>query len=476
MFSLIIYSFLILNCVFTQIIIPFTTIKENITPSYYDSSFMSSYFPSKIITSIKIGTPYQSINILIKTLRVHTLINSVQMGTYKITRFNESNSSSYIPLSDKAYNYGQPDFTFGIKSLEKINFGKNLFFENYSFILGTEDYNNHRETGVLGLQMGDSDWRVKDVNFIKQLKERNLIHNYTYFISYDDTNIDNNIINERNTGNLIIGIFPHQYDSNKYNKNNFKEFYAEIVGGSMGLKIKEAHYGKVLIHNDFKAQLAIEDNLIRGTKIFKDILYENFFKKKIDANLCMQSKFDYLDDKDLIFYYCKNSINLSEFNNIILKVDNFGINEDSNKENSNSTYLIIELNYKDLFIEFDNKYFFLMYFPERNYETDYFKLNKIIFQKYLINFNLETKKIGFYINNKINNDTTEEKNDTKKINDETEKKDGKLLPWILVGALILLVLALIGFIIYINPCKKRTKRANELMDDNYTYDEGINQN
>ena len=469
MFSLIIFIFLILNSAFTQIIIPFKTIKENITPSFYDSSFMYNSFPSKIITTIKIGTPSQQLDLLIKTLRVYTSINSVQMGTYKITRFNESKSSTYIPLTDKAYNYGQPDFTFSIKSKEIIKFEKNLTLENYTFILGTEDYNNRQEIGVLGLQMGDSDWRVKDVNFIKQLKERNLIQNYTFFISYDD--IGKDTINERTTGNLFIGVFPHEHDPKKYNKKNFKEFYAEIVGGTMGLKIKEAHYGKMLIDNDFKAQLAIEDNLIRGTKIFMDILKEKFFQKKIDAKLCTESKFDYLDDKDLIFYYCKKSINLSEFENIILTVDNFGINEE-NKENNNNTHLILDLNYKDLFTEFDNKYFFLMYFPKRNYETDYFKFSKIIFQKYLLNFNLETKKIGFYLNEAI----VEDKNDTNSINDEPGKKDGKLLPWILVGILIFLVLALIGFIIYINPCKKRTKRANELMDDNYSYDEGINQN
>ena len=55
-----------------------------------------------------------------------------------------------------------------------------------------------------------------------------------------------------------------------------------------------------------------------------------------------------------------------------------------------------------------------------------------------------------------------------------ENKDN-IAPWILVGILVFIVMILIGFIIYINPCKKRTKRANELIDDNYTYEEGINQ-
>ena len=481
MFSIhIIIFFLKLNSIFSYIAVPFTTIKENITPSEYVSTFMYSSFRNNIVTKINIGTPSQEINLRIKTLRIYILVNSIQMGTYKITRFNESNSSTYIPLSDKSYNYGQPDFTFAVKSKDIINFGNNLKLENFSFILGTEDYDSHRESGVLGLQMADSDWRVKDMNFIKQLKERNLIKNYSFFIQYDKKDS----YNESTSGNLFIGIKPHEYDSKKYKQKNFKEFYGEIIGGSMGFRIKESYYGTNLINKDFKAQLAIEDYFIRGTKIFKDILLEKFFQKKIDAYLCYESKFSYSDNKDLHFFYCKNNINLSEFENIVFTVDNFGMNDDSDdNENNNSTHLIIELNYNDLFTEFDDKYYFLMYFPERSYETDYFKFSKIVFQKYLLNFNLDTKKIGFYLEDK-NNEEIDKKDDDD--NDETNKennndnnnkkeKEESIVPWILVGILIFLVLVLIVYIIYITFCRKRTKRANELMDDNYTYEEGINQ-
>ena len=473
--------FLNLNSIFSYIAIPFTTIKENITPSEYVSTFMYSSFRNNIITKINIGTPSQEINLRIKTLRVYILVNSIQMGTYRITRFNESNSSTYIPLSDKSYNYGQPDFTFAVKSKDIINFGNNLKLENFSFILGTEDYNSHKESGVLGLQMADSDWRVKDMNFIKQLKERNIIKNYSFFIQYDK----NDLFNESISGNLFIGILPHEYDCKKYKQKNFKEFYGEIIGGSMGFRIKESYYGTNLINKDFKALLAIEDYFIRGTKIFKDILLEKFFQKKMDAYLCSESKFSYLEDRDLHFFYCKNSINLSEFENIIFTVDNFGMNDDSdNNENNNSTNLIIELNYNDLFTEFDDKYYFLMYFPEKSYETDYFKFSKIVFQKYLLNFNLDTKKIGFYLEDKNNDESNEKENDdndsdeTNKIDNNKDKgkeKEGSIIPWILVGILIFLVLVLIGYIVFITFCRKRTKRANELIDDNYTYEEGINQ-
>ena len=454
-----------LNMIYSQIIIPFTTIKENITPSDYVSTFMYSSFNNKIITKINIGNPPQEIPLRIKTLRVPLSINSIRMGTYKTILFNESNSSSYIPLHEKPYYYGELDFTNAIKSKEEINFGNNLILKNISFLLGIEDYKGHRESGVLGLNLPDSDHRVRDVTFIKQLKERDLINNYTFFIEYEKDSC-----NESNKGNLILGMFPHEYNKDKYDIKKFKEFYAEIVGSTMGFKINQALYGNNdTIDEDFKVQLAVEDNFIRGNKIFKEFLLDNFFNKYITKRICFESKFSYLDDTNSQFFYCEKKVNLSQFQNIKLIVDNFGINENDNDSNNN-TNLIIELNYEDLFTEFDNKYYFLMYFPDNDYESTYFKLGKILFQKYLINFNLETKKIGFYYNEK------EGKEDSNNGNDgyNEENKDN-IAPWILVGILVFIVMILIGFIIYINPCKKRTKRANELIDDNYTYEEGINQ-
>ena len=464
MFINLIILFLKLNIIYSQIIIPFTTIKENITPSDWVSTFMSSSFNNKIITKIKIGTPSQEIPLRIKTLRVPLSINSVRMGTYNIIRFNESNSSSYIPLHEKPYYYGELDFTNAIKSKEVINFGNDLTLKNISFLLGIEDYNVHRESGVLGLNLPDSDHRVMDVTFIKQLKERNLIDNYTFFIEYEKDSF-----NESNKGNLILGMFPHEYNKDKYDIKKFKEFYAEIVGSTMGFKINQALYGNNdTIDEDFKVQLAVEDNFIRGNKIFKEFLLDNFFNKYITKRICFESKFSYLDETNSQFFYCEKKVNLSQFQNIKLIVDNFGINENENDSNNN-TNLIIELNYEDLFTEFDNKYYFLMYFPDNDYESTYFKLGKILFQKYLINFNLETKKIGFYYDEK-----KEEKKDGNTDGYNEENKEN-FAPWILVGILVFIVMILIGFIIYINPCKKRTKRANELIDDNYTYEEGINQ-
>ena len=48
-----------------------------------------------------------------------------------------------------------------------------------------------------------------------------------------------------------------------------------------------------------------------------------------------------------------------------------------------------------------------MYFPDNDYESTYFKLGKIFFKKYMLTFNHDSKRIGYYKND--NNEEGKEK-------------------------------------------------------------------
>ena len=390
----IIIFFIEINLFLLEIIIPFTTINENIT-SESPSTFMYFYFPNKIETLIKIGTPSQEIPLRIKTLRSPISINSVQMGVFQVKRFNESNSSSFISLSDNPRYFGENDFTSALEAKEIIFFNNNnLTLNNLTFLLGITDNCYYKEGGVLGLNIAEFDWRIKNVGFIKQLKERNLIKNYNYFINYNK-NDDN--------GNLIIDGLPHEIYPKIYNKTKYEEFYAEIVSSSFGLKAKEAYYGDILIDCEFQMQLAVEQNLIRGTQAFKSVLMENFFKEKITKKICQSSIFSYLDNENKEFFYCNKDLNLSEFKNISLSIDN--------------SELKIELNYNDLFYEYNDKYYFMIYFPSQTYSY-YFILGKVLFKKYTLTFNHDTKRIGYY---------KEDNNNNKKENENENNEENKVI-------------------------------------------------
>ena len=426
-----------LNIISTKVIIPFSTIKENFTKNYSPSIFMFHYFPNKIETQIKIGTPSQSISLRIKTFTAPISVNSVQMGTFEIIRFNESNSSSFISLDDKPMYYGQYDFKNALKSKEIICLNDDLILNNFTFFLGIEDSLYYRESGVLGLNFPDMDIRIKDVSFIKQLKERNLIDEYIFYIAYDDND---------DTGRVIFGSHPHDIDQQKYDKNKYDEFYASIVRSTLGLRARDSYYGDVFIDSSFDIELAIEDNFIRGTKIFRTILEENFFQKYIDRNICKSEIFSYIDNKNQLFFHCSKEVNLSDFKSIDISIDN--------------SELKIELNASDLFLEYNDKYYFMMYFSTGD-ASEYFRLSKIFFKKYIITFNFENKKIGYYGQEKQNEN-------------KSEGEYYYLIPWIIIVVLVIIVLSLAFFIIYYKPCKSRLKRANELKDD-YTYEGMINE-
>ena len=438
----------------SKIIIPFNTIDPNIT-SEEPSIFMYFYFPNIIETLIKIGTPSQEIPLRIKTLRSPISINSVQMGVINVKRFNESNSSSFISISEEPQYFGENDFKLAKQAKEIMTFNdNNLVLNNLTFLLGVTDDQYYKEGGVLGLNIAEFDMRMKEVGFIKQLKERDIINNYIYFIDYNQDN-DN--------GNLIIDGLPHDIYPEKFDKNKYVEFYAEIVSNTLGLSAKEAYYGNILIDCEFEIQLAVEQNFIRGSTSFKTILMENFFKEKIGKRICQKGIFSYIDSENKEFIYCSKELNVSEFNNITFTIDN--------------SDLRIELTYKDLFYEYKDKYYFMMYFPSQTHSY-YFVLGKKLFQKYTLSFNNDTKQIGYYKQNNnregdIGKDEKKNKNNKKEFN----IKDYYLIPWILLGISIIIILILGLYIGYYKPCRNRAKRANELKDDdNYYYEEKFNSN
>ena len=205
-------------------------------------------------------------------------------------------------------------------------------------------------------------------------------------------------------------------------------------------------------------QLAVEQNFIRGSNAFKTVLMENFFQEKINRKICQKSIFGYSDSESKEFIFCSKELNLSEFNNIVFTIAN--------------SDLKIELTYKDLFYEYKDKYYFMIYFPAQTYSY-YFVLGKVLFQKYTLTFNHDTKQIGYYNDKETGKDGKEKENNNQKFN---IKDYYYLIPWIIVGILIIVILILGLYIGYYKPCRNRAKRANELKDDNYYYEEKFNNN
>ena len=147
---------------------------------------------------------------------------------------------------------------------------------------------------------------------------------------------------------------PHIYDSQKFYKNNIISDY------SWYLNFKNIYYyiNDIKYNNGIKkmeipslnrnGELYINTPLIISPIQFKDLIQSDYFTKYLSQNLC-----HYYYDSDIEGFYCDKS-------------DNFTIDDIKSFptlyfEHSNFNYTF-ELNYKDLFIEKDNKYYFLAFY------------------------------------------------------------------------------------------------------------------
>ena len=141
-----------------------------------------------------------------------------------------------------------------------------------------------------------------------------------------------------------------------------------------------------------------------------EFIENNFFEKKINNKVC---KKNYLLN-NLINYECNFFKDIEYFPTIFF-------------EHKNLMY-IFELNYKDIFVKYNDKYICLIWFDLKN--KNKWRLGKPFLKKYLFSFDLDKKIIGFY--NPNIKDEIEEKNNNKNIK---------------LTLLIIIILSLISFFI-----------------------------
>ena len=128
-----------------------------------------------------------------------------------------------------------------------------------------------------------------------------------------------------------------------------------------------------------------------------------------------------------------------------------------------------ELNYKDLFIERDGKYWFLIAFPTINRSSQWF-FGRLFLKKYNLFFNYDTKTISFYNPNLPRDDPSDKKGDT---------SGNKSTIIICIAAIVVLSIISVGLGIYLSKmCYKANKnkgRLNEIRE-NFVYETQENNN
>ena len=252
-------------------------------------------------------------------------------------------------------------------------------------------------------------------------------------------------------GNLIIGDYPHNYDSKNNYKSQFIKTYSTFSENVMKweLRFNKIYYlnnNEEQKINDINANLDPSNYLIFAPKNDYESIIQNYFQKYLNEDIC---QYNYIEE--YVSIICDKS-------------EKFSINEIKTFpsiyfEHVNLDYTF-ELSFKELFIEKDNIYYFLIISDSLFYTTGW-TLGNIFMRKFQFIFNLDTKEIGFY-NPKLNKYNNEGYN--------INKNSSNIIIYIIL--IIILCLLLFGICLFIKmkfyPKVEKKKRANEL-DDEYEY-------
>ena len=195
------------------------------------------------------------------------------------------------------------------------------------------------------------------------------------------------------------------------------------------------------------------------------MINENYFQELINKKICVLEKTQVTKFTRTYYYFGTNGIYEMFHCNKSL-VDSRGKFPNLNFE-FKAQNLIFSLTFTDLFQLIEERYFFLIIFPENFYRVkhSFWYLGLPFYKAYQLVFNYDSKTIGVYeqsikLNKNINGNIFDK-------NDDTENNSSSLrrtLLEILFGILLVLIAYFIGKKIN----EQRKKRANELKDD-YEY-------
>ena len=425
----------------------------NLKNTSENKSLIHELFFSKPYLNITIGTPSQIIPLLFLKDSFSLFIHENNFNKNKSSTFNSSREA--IPYFLDIYSTGYP-------SKDIINFGNYHGNKYLDFVLSVF-YDNYY--GCIGMKIPREN-KDELPSFSAILKENKIIKENIWTVKISNFYNKNFGLEE-----LIIGGYPHEYETNKkkfdqkYYKyedvpiHNYK-FYWDIKIKCIYMLLSDSKE-KIYITNNNQREnevsLKYENFLIYGTDEYHKLIFKNFFDKYnyIKNNICIEKKIPQKNFWNYIECINDNNLfNISNFPSIYFESIEFD--------------KIFELKKEDLFIldKESNKYIFLIKFAT-NYVETVWGLGIPFLSKYQFIFDEDKRLIGYY-----NSPENDDKNNN-------QEKKGKIEFNKLVGILILLIVILIAlsfFLIFkLINIKQRRKRANEL-DDGYDYENKLSIN
>ena len=463
------------------IILPFKTInlrEKNFNSNNEDSieNVLSIINNDKIYTSISFGDSSLSIDCYFSMFQYSTsiyennfyeielnslyyndnsgknrMIDDFILQSEKCTIYNDVNLTSNITINSFSFYFNQ-------KEKNKENFNKNDNSLN----------SGYKYCGIIGLSRYPYNFDLNSQNFIYNLKKYNYINSYSFgFFFFEENNLNNNgkNTNENYDGFLIAGAATDD-DIDIMDTNIPCSVYAEEGTINWSINFERIfYYEKIkenleyISTNNTKVEFIIDLNYIISDKIYYQDIKKYYFQKFFDNGTCFEEQ----------------SIKNNEYTSMIVCKSNF-------KENMSSfpsIYFYIEqlffafnLNYEDLFYEYNNKIYFLVIRKESI--NNYWQMGKIFLKKYPLMFDYDKKIVSYVFLKKSWNPKKEIKN---KGAFNKNNKDDKIKINKEYSIYFLLIIGIIiGIFIGKRIWNKKKKiKANEL-EEQYIYFDNQNNN
>ena len=369
---------------------------------------------SNIFTNITLGTPSKTIKAYIQFKYYQYFI----IDKNNLNFYYKNLSKSFIPNPKEKIEFKESLFLKGYYCTEIFTFknieNKEIKIDNIQMILAIES--NLEYPCYLGFNFESEKYEDDDRNLINELKQSKKI-------KYDIFSFE--FLNE-NSGEIIIGELPHNYNSSFYNEKDLKwnNIYLENYK-NWNIFFTKIYFDNEKYEGSTICYLEYELNMIYAPIEYKNKLMETFIKD--NKNKCKEI----INLNKHYFYVCDIDVSFKKFPKILF--------------NSSEFNFIFELDEKDLFSEINGKLYFLVDFNHESRKFSRWKLGIPFLKKYKFLFNLSKKSIGYY----------------------NMKQNKKIFSLFLIIILIIIIICLL-IVIYKVRIIKRKKRLNEI-DDNYKY-------
>ena len=336
------------------------------------SNFYIQKYKYNIYSQILLGTPSQNILVIFNSEAQNSLL------TENINSLNDNNIT-YIPSKSSTFknitsiNNLRPTKRYSlindtIKLYSDISKNNKIEVQNFQLeLLDKFEYENTKNK-TLVLDIGLNDIQEYNYSFLSQLKNKQ--------------NININIISFNNE-NLVIGEYPHQYDSSNYENSNIfsvdfskNKYDSNYVMSANYVYLKKNQ--KRLFFSDTDIILYIDRNINLASDGYQESIKEFFFEEKINQNICAEKTvLIYAEEYNYIICNNTEKLKLEEFPSLYL-------------EFNSGTF---SFDYKDLFEEVNGTYYFLFLFSP---EVKCWKMGDLFMKKYQYTFDMSKNTVSFY--------------------------------------------------------------------------------